>query len=237
MFRKNRRVVALAVLVGITLLSGCAVAEPRPSATPTGAPTAAGDLPQGTRGAAHFDDLALVLGDGPVDVQVWIDPFCPDCKAFEEASGADIEKLIAAHDITYSIHLMNFLDRASQGSAYSTRAGSALVCVAVEQPDRLLAGVQALYAAQPVENTTGLTDAAIVDVLADAGIADLGGCVDEAPYAAWVQSSNDHAIAGIEGADVPKISGTPTLIVDGVSYTGDIADAAGIRAFLTSGGS
>ena len=242
MSRKLRSTVAvpsLAVLTAVALLSGCASPAPSSTRSPAddkAAASAPADLPQGTKGAAHFDDLALVVGDGPIDVLVWIDPRCPDCQAFETSAGDEVADLVADGEITYSIHRMNFLDRASAGSAYSTRAGSALTCVAVEQPDLLLDAVAALFAAQPEEGTAGLSDEELNDTLADAGVEGMKGCIDEGSYASWVQYSNDSALAGIEGADITEITGTPTLIVDGVSFSGDITDTAAVRDFIVGSG-
>ncbi|WP_243225976.1 thioredoxin domain-containing protein [Microbacterium sp. CIAB417] len=215
------------------LLGGCAA--PQSTDEPEATATTGAGIPQGAEGAAHFDDLALVVGDGPIDVQVWVDPFCPTCHEFEDAAGESIADMVDDGDITYSIHLMNFLDRASQGSEYSTRAGSALTCVAVSQPDRLLDAVRAIFTAQPQEQTTGLSDDEIVDVLEAAGVEDITACVEARPYGEWVQLSNDSAIEGISGADLPSIEGTPTLIVDGTAFTGDTADADAVEDFIRGG--
>ncbi|MWB97020.1 DsbA family protein [Agromyces seonyuensis] len=235
MTRGTRRAGALGTaLLAALLLVGCASG---------GSGGSGGDVlpsdqavPTGTEGAAHFDDYALVTGEGSIDVQLWFDLRCPICQQFEEAAGEQIAGLVDDGTITYSLHPMNFLDRVSAGTYYSSRAGSALTCVAVEDPDALLDAMQVLYEAQPEEGTEGLTNTEINGVLEDGGIEGLGECVDEMPYTSWVQASNDAALAGIEGADVEAIQGTPTLIVNGTSYQGSVSDADAIIDFITSGG-
>lgn len=69
-----------------------------------------------------------------------------------------------------------------------------------------------------------------------AGVEGIGDCVDAEMYTAWVQASNDSALAGIEGADIPAIQGTPTLVVNGTTYRGSVEDGDAIIAFITSGG-
>lgn len=228
---------AIAVLTALAL-GGCALLPgsqdeqevPEIAATPFTAP------PAEESGAVQFDEYAIVVGDGPIDVQVWVDPMCPICGQFEEAAGAELASFVDEGEITYSIHPMNFLDRASQGTAYSTRAGSALTCVAVERPEGVLDAMQALFEEQPDEGSDGLTDEELVELLQPYGGDDLESCVGESAYGTWIQESNDSALAGIEGADIDAVSGTPTLIVDGTSYTGDVTDTEAITAFVTSGG-
>ncbi|GAA1506119.1 protein-disulfide isomerase [Agromyces terreus] len=221
---------ALLLLVGCAPNGGGATHDDAPS-TATGA-----DLPTGVEGAAHFDDFALVSGDGAIDVQVWVDPLCPICKGFEEAAGDGIAALVDDGSITYSIHPMNFLDRLSNGTRYSSRADSALACVAVAQPEALLDAVAAVYDAQPAEGSDGLTNDELTAVLEGAGAAGVDDCVSAETYTAWAQASNDAAIGGIEGADIPAVQGTPTLVVNGTAYTGDVADGDAILAFIAAGG-
>ncbi|QAY73917.1 hypothetical protein ET445_11765 [Agromyces protaetiae] len=241
MMRKwGRSITAAGVLVAALVLAGCASGGDTSGGGNGGGATqtvAPGDLPTGVEGAAHFDDFALVVGDGDIDVRLWFDPRCPVCGHFEEAAGERIAALVDDGTITYSLHPMNFLDRASQGTRYSSRAGSALTCVAVEQPELVLDSLKAIYDAIPPEGTAGLENAEITSVLVDGGVdAGIGDCVDAETYTAWVQASNDAALAGIEGADISAIQGTPTLIVNGTAYRGDVIDTEAIVAFITSGG-
>lgn len=67
------------------------------------------------------------------------------------------------------IHPMNFLDDASLGTKYSTRAANAFVTVWKAEPDKALAFNKLLFANQPKENTTGLTDAQIAQIASQAG--------------------------------------------------------------------
>lgn len=228
---------ALALLTALAF-AGCALlpGSQEEADVPEIAETPFTPPPAEESGAVQFADHAIVVGDGPIDVQAWIDPMCPICGQFEEAAGAELASLVDEGEITYAIHPMNFLDRASQGTAYSTRAGSALTCVAVERPDGVLDAVAALFDEQPDEGSEGLSDERLVELLGPFGGEGLEECIGESRYAAWIQESNDTALAGIEGADIAAVTGTPTLIVDGTSYKGDVTDTDAITAFVTSGG-
>ncbi|GLI28801.1 hypothetical protein ARHIZOSPH14_30430 [Agromyces rhizosphaerae] len=205
------------------VLAGCA-ADEGTDATPT-------DLPAGTVGAAHLDDLALVVGTGDIAVSAYVDPFCPHCALFEDAAGDVLAELVADGTITYSIHPMNFLDRSSD-TAYSSRAGSAMTCVAAEQPDALLPMVAAVFENQPTD-AAGLDDDALASLASGVGAPGAADCIAANTYVDWVQASNDAALTGpIEGAEIERIEGTPTLLVDGAAYTGEF-DGEAVRAFIT----
>ncbi|BDZ63077.1 DsbA family protein [Agromyces mangrovi Wang et al. 2018] len=218
-----RRVGALVGAAALALaLAGCA--DQGTDATPT-------DLPTGTIGAAHLDELALVVGTGDIRVEAWVDPACPHCADFEAEAGDTLAELVDDGTITYAIHPMNFLDRSSE-TAYSSRAGSAMTCVAADEPDALLPMVAAVFENQP-SDAAGLDDDALASLAADAGAPGAADCIAANTYVDWVQAVNDAALNGpIEGAEIERIEGTPTLLVDGAVYTGAF-DADEVRAFIT----
>ncbi|WP_353810039.1 DsbA family protein [Agromyces sp. SYSU T00194] len=225
-----RRVLAIAG--GIALAASLAACAPdTASETGTGGADASADLPTGTIGAAHFDEFALVAGDGDIRVAAYVDPSCPHCADFEAEVGDTIAELVEDGTITYAVHPMNFLDRASD-TAYSSRAGSAMTCVATEAPEALLPMVAAVFANQP-SDAAGLDDPALSQLAADAGAPGAADCIAANTYVDWVQASNDQALTGpIEGAEIERVEGTPTLLVDGAPYTGAF-DADEVRAFIT----
>jgi protein-disulfide isomerase len=58
----------------------------------------------------------VVIGDGPVRVDAFIDFLCPYCRRFELSSGPALARLIADHQASVAYHPMNFLDEASTTS-------------------------------------------------------------------------------------------------------------------------
>ncbi|TFD33419.1 DUF4190 domain-containing protein [Cryobacterium cryoconiti] len=205
--------------------------EPRADNPGTDEPT--GTLATGTVGAAHFDDGYLSVGTGVQVVDVYFDPMCPFCRQFEETNGSQLAALAADGSITLRLHSLTFLDRVSQGTEYSSRASAALTCQATLNPDNLLAFQAALFANQPAENTEGLSDSELAG-LVDSPV-DISDCLASGHYQAWSQVNTEQALNGpIADAEISRIQGTPTALVNGSVYSGGLTDPAEFLAFLTA---
>ena len=91
-------------------------------------------------------------------MDTYIDFMCPVCNQFEQLYGEAIDGLVDDGTITLNIHPISILDRASQGTEYSTRAANAMYCVAAADADASVPFMQAMFANQPAEGSTGLTN-------------------------------------------------------------------------------
>lgn len=221
-------VAALAVLVVLVACSSGAQPEPSASNSPSSGPVATGVV-----GAAHLDDGYLVVGDGAVTIDLYFDAMCPICGAFEEKHGERLAALVSSGAIALRLHPMTFLDRASQGTEYSTRAAAALTCVAAGQPAKTLDFFAALYVQQPEEGSSGLSDDMLTELAAGVD-AEVGDCIADGRYRSWAQQVNERALDGpIPGAEIASIKGTPTLLRDGVVYSGNPLDGQALARFLT----
>jgi len=179
---------------------------------PAGA-TAAGALPLGAAGA-------------PVRLEVFLDYMCPFCGRFDRANSAEMERLVADGTVRLELHVLSFLDKASAGSRYSTRAANAVVTVFDRAPDRVLAFNRALFAGQPAEGSEGLTDDQIADLAADAGVpADVVALFGRQTFQPWIAKSTDAAFAG-------GITGTPTVRINGTRFDGDLYTAGALTAAI-----
>jgi protein-disulfide isomerase len=187
-------------------------------------------VPRGRLGAANFDQGYLELGTGPVVIDEFFEPLCPYCKTFEETNGPQLALAVDNNVITLRLHALTFLDRASNDSEYSTRAAAALTCEATVNPNSTLDYLAALYANQPAENTSGLTDAELIAL--STGGASIEDCVTSGEYRAWSQFNTEAAFAG-DDATFQAITGTPTTFVDGVQYRGAIDDADEFSEFVS----
>ena len=142
--------------------------------------------------AETTDTHAVKIGDGPVQIDLYIDYMCPACKQFEETYAADLQRWVDEGTVTVNYHPIAILDRLSQGTRYSTRAGAAAVCAADTGQQEYLDYTLALYAAQPAENTRGLDD----DELVRIGTEEVGldekwaACVEDETYRGWLDESN-----------------------------------------------
>lgn len=170
---------------------------------PAGSDTSGG-IPVGSGGVVGVD----VPDDVPT-VAIYEDFMCPICGQFEQINSADLDELREAGEIAVSYHPISILDRASQGTKYSTRAANAVATVADQAPEYFHPFAEALYANQPEEGTEGLTDTQIADIAVSAGVPqDVANALDDGIFTKWV-------IAATDQSSQDGVSGTPTVMVNG----------------------
>ncbi|WP_308464675.1 DsbA family protein [Rathayibacter soli] len=228
-----------AATVAVVALAGCSSGGSGGSgnASPSSQSTSSAALPTGVKGAVDFDKGHITLGSGATTVDTFIDPMCPYCGEFEKANGRQLASMVNDSTITLRVHPLTFLDQSSQGTQYSSRASSSLVCVAASDPATTLVYLGLLYTNQPAEGSKGLRDDQLVTLAAKAGANDVSACISNGDYIPWVQKYNDKALnGGITGADITSIKGTPTILVNGHLFNGDFTKADDIKAFIQSGG-
>jgi len=207
----------------------------------------ASDGIQISQGDVALKTPALKAGDSPVankpdtssgtlDIQLYVDYLCPICGQFEKTNGDYITGLLDNGGATVEIHPIAILDRLSQGTKYSTRATNAAACVANYAPNQYYAFHTLLFANQPEENTSGLTDEQLVDLTSEAKVKNadrVASCIHDQDFKGWVVGSTGRALNGpIPNSNVDKIQGTPTVIVNGQKYQGAVDDLASFQAFV-----
>lgn len=189
--------------------------------------TKAGGVPVATK-----QDLSKL------NIVTYIDYICPYCNQFEATNAQQIKQLVANGKATLEIHPLANLDNNSQGARYSTRSTNAVACVANYAPNTVFDVNAALFANQPAEGTTGLSDQKLLSVLKGVGASssDITKCVKSQEFATWVGA----ATARTRGAKIPNSDlstpanglGTPTVIVNGLQYKGGLTNPAEFAAFL-----
>ena len=189
-------VAVLVVVIGIVVWMNRAATDP-------GTPPSGSGIEQETG--------AIVVGDGEQTLDTYIDFMCPICGDFEEAYGEEILDLVDDGTLTLNIHPISILDRYSQGTEYSTRAANAMYCVAETDPDAAVPFMQAMFANQPQENSTGLTDDEILAIAEDAGISGIDSCVTDGSYSKYVTAMTEKTPVQPGKSGI----GTPTLVVNG----------------------
>ena len=172
-------------------------APPVPSRVPSGA-TPGGD--------------GVVVGDGPITVDVYIDFLCPFCRRFELSAGPALAALVTEHRISLVYHPMNFLDQAST-TQYSTRSAASSGCAA--DRDRFMDYAHALFVDQPPEGSAGLSDAELIAIGESVGLGPaFASCVSEGQYLDWPPFVTARALAaGVEA--------TPTVLVAGLAVAAE----------------
>jgi protein-disulfide isomerase len=163
---------------------------------------------------AHTVDsgTTAVVGSStaPVTVDLYEDFQCPNCKAFEDATGHTLAQLVGDGKVQAHYHGMAFLDT-NENNRYSTRALNAAAAVLnAGGPDAFQAFHDLLFANQPKEGGTGLSDDKLIGYATQAGAG--GEAVQQAirnlTYGDWVKKVTDQA-------SKDGVTGTPTVKVDG----------------------
>ena len=171
--------------------------------------------------------IAVGSADAPVTVDVYEDFQCPNCKAFEDESGATLDQLVADGTVQARYHGMAFLDT-NANDQYSTRAlNAAAVVLATAGPDAFQTFHDLLFANQPAEGGSGLSDEQLVEFAGQAGATgstvELG--IRDLTYGDWVKTATDQA-------SKDGVTGTPTVFVDGAKLA-DLS-APGLAAAVTA---
>lgn len=189
-------VVALVVVAGLVIWMNAMAGGP-------------GQAPESAQ--INAETGAISVGDGPETFDTYLDFMCPICNSFEQAYGPEIQKLVADGTITLNLHPIAILDRASQGTQFSTRAANAMYCVADAKPDAAVAFMQAMFAGQPAEGSTGLTNDQIITIAESVGVKDASSCITEGTFSKFVTAMTKNTPVAPGAAGV----GTPTLAVNG----------------------
>jgi protein-disulfide isomerase len=178
--------------------------------------------PSRTPANATSDGDGVLVGDGLVRIDVFIDFLCPYCRKFELSAAETLAELASSAQATIAYHPMNFLDGASTTN-YSTRAAAASGCAA--DAGRFAEYAHAVFVHQPPEGGAGLTDQELADLGRLAGLdgPPFTNCVAQAPYLEWPAYVTARAVAlGVEATPTVVISGEqvrpdPRVIAEAVS--------------------
>jgi protein-disulfide isomerase len=220
--RRRRTViggVVAAVVLVVVLVAVVVVQTHRTSASADAA------APAGTTGNGYV--FAVGSADAPVTVDLYEDFQCPNCKALEDSTGSTIHDLVSAGTVQVHYHGMAFLDTDENGQ-YSTRALNAAAVVAnAGGTDAYATFHDLLFANQPDEGGSGLTDDQLIAYALQAGAsgATVESGITDLVYGDWVAQATDQA-------SKDGVTGTPTVFVDGQKLTDLTPD--GLTAAVTA---
>ena len=172
--------------------------------------TDAGPAPKGD--IINSETGAITFGEGEDVVSTYVDFMCPACNSFEQAYGQQLQDAAASDDLTLEIHPIAILDHLSQGTNYSSRSAAAMYCVAENNSEKALEYLNTLFANQPAEGSTGLTDDQLKQLAEQVGADKAASCIDDGTYLKY----------GAAQAQAHEIKGTPTVEINGKRL--DIAD-------------
>lgn len=191
---------------------------------------------------------ALQPGDDPVssastdpnviNIRIYLDYQCPLCKKFETTNAKQLAAWAKSGAATVEIHPLAIFDRNSVGAKYSTRSANAVACVANFSPNNFFTFNSLLFDNQPAGQTEGLTDATLVSLANKAKVkhpASIATCIDDQTFKTWVNAATARAFTGpIPHSKVDKVTQTPTVIVNGVKYSGALDEANEFALFVNT---
>lgn len=240
-------VLAILGIVALVLTQTLKPAGPGPANMATGAAVFTQDLKVVENAGLESGDERQERDDIdrdslPLDVTVYVDYMCPACGAFEQQYGTMLENYVGSGDVELGVYPLNFLDSASLGSKYSTRAANLFACVVSEQPDVAFDLHNRLLSpdVQPGEGTTGLEDEQLLEQAEASGAEltdELQQCVNTTQYGSFIsanyKAASETGIGGLargaqllasdgvtlQDADGPqRLVSTPTVIVNGQQW-------------------
>lgn len=161
---------------------------------------------------------------------IYQDLQCPACKAFEEPNMPQILELVKAGKYNLEIHPIGMLDAYSLNE-YASRSASALLCVADTEPAKFIEFNSALYANQPAEQSFGPDSNQLADLAKSVGVANAStlDCIKQDKWANWSKDSYKLVMDEVPTGSTPatiKFNGTPTVLVNGQQYKGELNNAA-----------
>ena len=162
--------------------------------------------------------LELSSGDGPV-VDVYIDFLCPHCATFSEAQTPDLVDLVEDEQITLRMHPRAMLDE-SAPAGYSSRAANAAVCAYAEDPGAWFPVQEALFENQP--QGADIDDDELISLVEGAADVRVADCVTSGTYIPWL-------LEVVEPEASVAVSGTPTVLIDGEQFVGDLTRSGSLR--------
>lgn len=235
-------VVVVAIVVGVTLIIASTLkpAGPGPlNMASDGISIGQGFVAAETPAlAADADPVPSTLdtSSGAVNITMYVDYMCPFCGQFEATNIDQIKEWVSSGAATVEYHPLAILDRSSLGTKFSSRATNAAACVANYSPNNFFDFNALMFANQPEENSEGLDNNTIKGLVEQSGagsIAEINECIDSNQFKSWVSNSTARALQGpIPNSTLEKITGTPTVLVNGQKYEGSLSDPDVFSAFV-----
>ncbi|MGY4645919.1 DsbA family protein [Cellulomonas sp. URHB0016] len=199
-------------------------------------------------GAAPVATSTLRDG-GLIDVVLYVDYRSPEAATFWSTNSAMLEDWLSGGHVTFEVHPVAVMDGAGATATpgedatagagatagdYSARAAGAFACVAATDPEHAYAVNAALLSAQPDLPAEGLTDEALVDLVAESGATgeDVASCIENGDWTDWVAQSTARAEESVPFDNVPALDVPMRLLIGGVPYPGKVDSGEQFFTFM-----
>ncbi|WP_370615108.1 DsbA family protein [Mumia sp. Pv 4-285] len=220
---KRRRNIITAAIVAVVLVV-IAVAG---FAIKSAVDEAAGDSVRTPKGLTENNGVVLSATDvggtanpDAVKVTFFEDFACPHCKAFEAEAGTWIDEQVKAGTIEAEFRPIAFLTQ------FSSDALAASMCVFEDGGAAAYRDfTEQVFVNQPTEGGE-LDESDFVEMAETSGATGAKDCIEGRPFRDWAEVQGPPTKAAFETPDAEgtKLSGTPTVWVDGVTVNGPEVD-------------
>ncbi|RJO76594.1 disulfide bond formation protein DsbA [Nocardia panacis] len=212
------QVAVAAVLIGLVAAIGVGIAIKKARRDDPGPTPEIAASKSTTELAASITDTGAIRLSKPgakVTVRMIADLQCPACKTFEGANSQVLEDTVKSGTSAIEYNIISFLDQASGGTEYSSRAANAAYVLAGTDPTKFQDWLARMYAQQPPEGATGLPDSTIIQIAKDAGYndADITKDITDRKYDKFVKARTKDVFA-------TGVKSTPTVYINGKQLSG-----------------
>lgn len=152
-------------------------------------------------------------------IELFEDPLCPFCGAFEQQYGAELAAAVDSGEVIVRYRTVTFLNSASSSGTYSTRALAALIALATkagDEPGLVLGFHAALFnpAVQPAEGGQDLSNDDLAELADDLGAPPAAvKAIAKGQYVKTAAKSAERSLDRLRSlSDSP---GTPSVAVSG----------------------
>ena len=212
--RRRNLITAAIVVVVIAVIAGAGFAVKAAVDNSADAPTRTPDGITDTGGVnLTATDLGGTAAEDPVKVTIFEDFACPHCKSFEETTGQVLDQQVASGAIDVEYRPVAFLNE------FSDDAMAAAMCVFEEDGAKTFRDyAKLLFANQPQGGS--LSEKEFRDLAEEAGASEAATkCITGRPFREWTEEQTEKAFEQPD-SDGKKLSGTPTVWVDGKAVNG-----------------
>lgn len=180
--------------------------------------TASGGLTFGS------DMAAGTVNEGATEVDIYLDFMCPGCGQFDIAHRDEMRTMISEGTATLIVHPLEYLNRSSMGTEYSSRSANALATVANDSPEHALAFIEILFDNQPAQGTEGLSDEQMAQFAVEVGVPqEVADSFAEGKFRDWVTVASEQALSD-------GVTGTPSAFIDGSRWNGAYGQTGALLA-------
>lgn len=145
-------------------------------------------------------------------IELYIDYDCPHCKEFEDTNAKFLDSLLETKKATVEYKPIVVI-----GSNLSISGGNAAACVAEYAPERFNDANTALFAQHGQQNVSVSKTIKNLGIQGDTGD-QVNNCVSSKVFSKWLEKATAQALERKDSAGQTMVTGTPTVIIDGVKY-------------------